>query len=145
MNWTSIPNDERLRLWKDLRNEIKPKVLEQALSDVANFFAKMPFGTRTIDYYTPDSWPTPWEILYHGMFCTSSISVLMFYTIATSFPGIDIRMELIEDSFDVYLIPVVNNQFVLNYELGKISTYSEICNNFRVLQVFDSHQIRTLT
>jgi len=145
MIWTSIPNDERLRLWKNLRKDIQELDLEQKLAKVAEFCSRMPIGSRSLDYYSPADWPTPWEILYHGSFCTSSISLLIFYTLTLVSDELDVQLELIEDSSGVYLIPVIEDHFVLNYELGKISIYSEICDSFDTLQVYEKSQIKTLT
>ena len=135
MSWNNIPNNERLHLWKKLREDISVLPIEDQMTMVAKFFADMPFGSRTIDYYTPADWPTPWEILFHGTFCTSSISILMFYTFELLHTSHQINLYLVEDN-DVYLLPVIDNKFVLNYELGTVNNYSNIQDNFKVLQIF---------
>lgn len=144
MFWTSIPNDERLILWKNLRDSVKDATIDHTLSEVAKFCATMPVGSRTLDYYSTSDWPGPWEILYHGSFCTSSISLIMYHTLVLHDKDIDIRLELIEDSYGIYLIPVVNNQYVLNYELGHVSLYKEIQDRFKLLQIFNKEQIKPL-
>lgn len=135
MSWNNIPNNERLHLWKKLREDISVLPIEHQMTMVAKFFADMPFGSRTIDYYTPADWPTPWEILFHGTFCTSSISILMFYTFELLHTSHQINLYLVKDN-DVYLLPVIDNKFVLNYELGTVNNYSNIQDNFKVLQIF---------
>jgi len=135
MSWNNIPNNERLHLWKKLREDIAVLSIEHQMTMVAKFFADMPFGSRTIDYYTPADWPTPWEILFYGTFCTSSISILMFYTFELLHTNHRIDLYLVEDN-DVYLLPVIDNKFVLNYELGTVNNYSNIEDNFKVLQTF---------
>ena len=57
-----IPNEERLHLWKRLRVTIHDLSLQDRLSSIAQFCSKIPFGARTLDYYSPNDWPTPWEI-----------------------------------------------------------------------------------
>jgi hypothetical protein len=145
MIWSSIDNDERLRLWKNLRNEISNQEIEYQLEKISKFCSTMPIGSRSIDYYSTENWPTPWEILYHGSFCTSSISLLIFYTLTLTMPDAQIRLELIEDSYGIYLIPVIEDRFVLNYELGKISILSEIKGSITTINVFEKHQIKNLT
>lgn len=135
MSWNNIPNNERLHLWKKLREDISVLPIDHQMTMVAKFFADMPFGSRTIDYYTPADWPTPWEILFYGTFCTSSISILMFYTFELLHTDHQINLYLVEDN-DVYLLPVIDNKFVLNYELGTVNNYSNIEDNFKVLQIF---------
>jgi hypothetical protein len=144
MFWNSIPDAERLHLWKKLRDDLKDESEETVLQEIAKFCAPMPFGARSIDYYSPDDWPTPWEILYHGDLCTSSISLLMFYTLDL-LGYADIALHLVEDEDGIYLLPVVENQYVLNYALGQVSMYPSIKENLTVLKIFDKSQIKTIT
>ncbi len=144
MSWNNIPNNERLHLWKNLRQDISTLSIEDQLSTVAKFFAEMPFGARTLDYYTPGDWPTPWEILFHGTFCTSSISLLMYYTFELLHTDHRIELYLIDDGADMYLLPVIDDQFVLNYELGMVSNYSDIDTGFTVKQKFTTAQIKQI-
>lgn len=145
MIWNSIPNEERLRLWKDLRDDIKDSSLEVQLTSVARFCSTIPFGSRSVDYYSPSEWPTPWEILFYGSFCTSSISLLMYYTLVLLPTTIDIEIFLVEDDEDVYLLPVIDNQFILNYELGQVSNYSDIKDNFKVLKKYSRDDVKNIT
>ena len=145
MIWNGVSNDERLRLWKNLRKDILGVDLQQQLSDIAKFYAAMPFGARSLDYYSPQDWPTPWEILFHGTFCKSSISLLIFYTILMVAPDHKLEMHLVDDNGEVYLLPVVDDQFVLNYELGVVSNYLDIKEGLKILQIFPQGQIKTIT
>src|SRR5271165_7697695 len=109
-----------------MRNDIGELSLQEQLVEVAKFCKSIPFGTRTLDYYNPDEWPTPWEILFYGSFCTSSISLLIFYTLILLPNEKTVELFLVEDDRGVYLLPVINNHFVLNYELGQISKLSHV-------------------
>jgi len=144
MSWNNIPNDERLRLWKNLRHDIESLDLKEQLDTVSKFFSNMPYGSRTIDYYSPTDWPTPWEIMFHGSFCKSSISLLIFYTLTLIHTTHQITLNLIDDNGDIYLIPVIDNQFVLNYELGVVSDYQTIRNEFNIKQTFLSSEIKNI-
>ncbi len=144
MIWNTIPNEERLRLWKNLRESIAEKSTEGQLTDVAKFCSTIPFGSRSVDYYTPADWPTPWEILFYGSFCTSSISLLIYYTLVLLPTTIDIELLLVEDDEDVYLLPFIDNQFILNYELGQVSKYPEIQDNFKVLRRYSRDEVKTI-
>lgn len=144
MSWNNTPDDERLRLWKDLRKSLPSLQLDEQLISIAKFFSSLPFGSRTIDYYTPAEWPTPWEIIFHGRLCKSSISLLIFYTISMLHTDIIIELHLIDDGNDEYLLPIINNQFVLNYELGMVSNYSEVSSGFTEKQTFTEQQIKKI-
>lgn len=145
MIWNGVSNDERLRLWKKLRDDVKEDTFEKKLDSIAKFYASMPFGSRSLDYYSPSDWPTPWEILYHGSFCTSSISLLIFYTIILVAPDHKTDLYLVEDESGMYLLPVVDDHFVLNYQLGVVSNYLDIKDAFTVKQVFPQGQVKTIT
>ena len=142
MNWNNIPNNERLHLWKKFRTDLVGLDLDKQMAAVAEFFARVPYAARTLDYYTPSEWPTPWEILFHGSFCTSSISLLMFYTFELSHTDHLVELYLVEDD-SIYLIPVIDKKFVLNYELGTVNNYSEVEEDFTVLQIYRT-EIKTL-
>lgn len=145
MIWNTIPDDERLRLWKNLRKDLLEFPLERQLEEIATFCSTIPYGARTLDYYSSEEWPTPWEILFYGSFCTSSISLLMFYTFVLVPIEAHIELFLVEDHDGIFLLPIIDDQFILNYELSKVSNYSDIKNNFKVLQVYTRDQIKTIT
>jgi hypothetical protein len=144
MIWNIVHDEERLRLWKQLREEIKELKVEEQLKAVAKFCSSIPFGSRSLDYYSPWDWPTPWEILFHGSFCTSSISLLMCYTLVMASEDIDIELYLVEDDRGIYLLPVISNQYVLNYELGSVNNYPEVEPDIKVLQKYTKEQIKQI-
>jgi hypothetical protein len=145
MNWNAIPNDERLHLWKKLRTDIKGLPLADQLDLVAKFCSTIPYGARSIDYYSPSEWPTPWEIFFHNSFCKNSVSLIIFHTLAMLNAVDDIELWVVKDNEGDYLLPIVNNQFILNYELGEVSNYPDICDYFIVMQKFSRPQIKTIT
>jgi len=145
MIWSDIQQDDRLRLWKDLRDKIDNHLIDYQLSEIAKFCAEMPFGSRTMNYYTPESWPTPWEILYNGKWCTSSISLLMFHTLAL-LPTFNKNIELllVDDTNDMFLLPLIDDRFALNYELGHLSKWCHIKNDFRLIKRYTRQEIKIL-
>lgn len=142
--WHSLTNEEKLFIWRNLRNNIENKDIEFQLEQIAEFFFSVPFGSRSIDYYSPRNWPTPWEILFYGEFCKSSISLLIFYTLTLVNKDAKIVLLLIDDKDDVYLLPFIDNKFVLNFELGQISSYSEVQKDFRIIKVYSKDEIRVI-
>ncbi len=144
MSWNNIPDNQRLHLWKNLRTGISVLTLDDQMAEVAKFFSNMPYGTRTIDYYNPEEWPTPWEIIFHSSLCRSSISLLIFYTFSLLYTDNYIELHLINDGNDEYLLPVINNQFVLNYELGMVSNYLTVKDEFTVKKIVTAQQIKKI-
>lgn len=145
MSWNNIPNEERLRLWKNLRESISAQALPEQLDAIAKFFADMPYESRTIDYYSPASWPTPWEILFYGSFCKSSISLLMFHTLSLLHNAAQIELSLINDGDDLYLIPVIDYQFVLNYIPGTVNNLQDINADLQIIKTFAMNEIKQIS
>ena len=142
MIWNTIPNEERLRLWKKLRAEIENYSDIERMSAIAEFCSSMPFGSRTLDYYSPNDWPTPWEILFYGSFCTSSISLLMYYTLVLLDDPTPVELLLVEDDDGIYLLPLIDNQYILNYELGKVSNHPDIKEHFKILKTYTRSDVK---
>lgn len=141
MFWNTISNEERLRLWKTLRNDLVQLSFNDQITKVAKFCSTIPFGSRTLDYYSSEEWPTPWEILYYSSFCTSSISLLIYHTLRLCMADIQIALYLVEDMDDIYLLPVIDNQYVLNYELGQVNNFSAIQKEFTILKIYTQKDI----
>ena len=146
MDWNSIRPEERIHLWKNFRYTLTDLPLEQQLSEIAAFCAKMPIGSRTIDYYSPDDWPTPWEILYNGMWCTSSISLFIFYTLELlpEFRNKNLELLLIDDKTDRYLVVTVDSHFLLNFNAGLVSTLHDTIGDFRIMERHSKDTIKKI-
>lgn len=65
----------RLRQWREVR---KNSLTEQ---DVIDAFSEIKILPRYIDYYTPEGWYNPFDIIEHGYFCTTGISILLYHTL----------------------------------------------------------------
>ena len=63
----------RLEQYRKLRTSklSKANILEQ--------FNEVKPRSRYIDYWTPKSWPKPFEIIEHGYFCATGISLLLYH------------------------------------------------------------------
>jgi hypothetical protein len=70
-NKTQTPQ-ERLHSWRELRQQQSISVeylIEQ--------FSQIPVQSRYIDFYTPESWPSVFDIVSEGMFCQSGITLVL--------------------------------------------------------------------
>lgn len=143
--WNTVPNEEKISLWKNLREEVTGLDLEKQLQTIAKFCFNIPIGSRTVDYYTPNSWPTPWEILYHSSFCKSSISILIYYTITLVCSDAQTEMHLIDDEGDIYLLPIVNNYYVLNYHLGELNKLEDVMKEVKIIRVYTTEMLNKIS
>lgn len=141
--WNCSTPEERISKWKDHRDSLDTSDEAELLNNVAQFFADIPVGTRCMDFYTPDSWPTPWEILYEKLFCANSTSLLIYYTLILQLGEDRVEMILIDDDKDRFLVPLVDKKYILNYVLGEISSIEEF-PQVQVIESFCNDEIRTL-
>jgi len=124
-DWNNSTAEERMERWKNLRESISSYAEIEQLNSIASFFADVPIGSRCIDFYTPDSWPTPWELLYHKLFCTSSISLLIYHTLVLALGSNRVEIILIDTGDDLFLVPLVDKKYIFNMELGKVNNIKD--------------------
>ena len=123
--WNNSTPEERMVNWKELRENIVSLPEEEMLNSIASFFADVPIGARCIDFYTPASWPTPWELLYHKLFCTSAISLMIYHTLCIALDDDRVTIVLIDTGDDLFLAPLVDKKHIFNLELGKVNSIKD--------------------
>jgi hypothetical protein len=126
--------DERVKNWKIFRKSLENLNELDALQQLATYWASVPFVDNYLDYECPNTWPTPWEILYNGTFCPTAIAFLMFKTLelsAKNWQKNQMKICIIKDLAKSEIISalVLNNTYVLNYEYSSIIFYSDINND----------------
>lgn len=141
--WNNLTEKERIFRWGEFRDSLKPLSENDRLIKLAQFFQSVPIASRQIDYYTSESWPTPWEILHYGQCCPSSISLLMAYTLHLIGEE-DFKILLVDDSTDLYLVPLVNDTHILNYILGEVSRFKTIENEIEVKHVYKATDLKDI-
>lgn len=142
--WNNSTPEERIANWRELREHISSLSEEEQINSIAEFFARVPIGARCIDFYTPESWPTPWELLYHNLFCPSTISLLIYHTLCIALGRDRVSIILIDSGDDRFLVPLVDKQRVFNFELGKVNNIKE-CSTLTIVDEFldvEMHQIK---
>ena len=141
-NWNCSTPEERIARWKEFRDTISNEDEEVLLNSIAQFFADVPVGARSIDFYTPESWPTPWEILYHKLFCANSISLLIYYTLTLVLDEDRVELILIDDDTDRFIVPLLDKKRILNYVLGEISNTDDF-PQIAIIEEFAKEEIRS--
>jgi len=141
--WNNLTKTERIFKWGEFRDTLPDLTFNEKLIKLAQFFQSVPIASRQIDYYTSESWPTPWEILHYGQCCPSSISLLMAYTLKLVGEE-DFKILLIDDSSDLYLVPYIQNRYILNYILGEVSLFSTIENDIEVKHIYKASDLKDI-
>ena len=68
--------EERLRIWRELRHRDF-----ESVNELHKEFSTIKVLQRYLDYYTPSSWPNPFEIVSEGYFCKSGITLVLTATL----------------------------------------------------------------
>jgi hypothetical protein len=141
--WNNLTESERIFRWGEFRDSLKPLSANDRLIKLAQFFQSVPIASRQIDYYTPDSWPDPWELLHYGQSCPSSISLLMAYTLKLIGEE-NFKLLLVDDGTDLYLVPLVNDTHILNYILGEVSLIKTIEKELTVKSTYNVTDLKDI-
>ncbi len=127
---------ERLQDWRKFRETLT----EDDLIRIIDWWSLLPFTTRSIDIYNSKQWPNPWELVYYGDFCKSSISLGIAYTLCLMDDSFHIQTDwqdrvkllLIDDSgLDIFLVVLLDDKYLINY-------------NYREIIEFDSADVKVL-
>lgn len=129
---------ERLAAWRTVRNKYAGSP-EELVKQFGNIKQK----TRYIDYYTPENWPTPFEIVQEGWFCPSGICLVLAATlkhlgfINSEFIRFDVISNHITGQDGLVLI---DGDKCYNFMPGEIVTLDYVKENGTS---FESHIIAT--
>lgn len=134
--WNNSTTNQRLNWWIQFRDSLRDLEFSEQLTSVARYFRSWPHGTRSVDYYDSNSWPTPWEILHHGLYCRNTAAILMHDTLRIINNHADLKLVLVDDLGEVYLALLVEKHCILNIVLGEVSSLASlnavnIINHFR--------------
>lgn len=133
MNPFMLPEKERLLSWRELRNLIQQNPQEIGLDELVRWWAKAPICRYSIDAYDCSEWPTPWELLNEGMFCTSGVAYMMAMTlIHAGYDPSRIILPFIRGEDDERLVVLLDKTIVLNYSYGEVFEWDEIRKDFTV-------------
>ena len=128
---THSPTD-RLKIWRDIRQKeyLSPETLIEEFTDIKIL-------PRYLDYYTPSSWPTPFEIISEGYLCQTGVTILLTATLINK--GFITSEELV--------FPVISNNItgdsgavlldesgVYNFTPGKIESWEFVKENSTIYQ-----------
>lgn len=120
MIW-KLPLEDRLRRWKDFREQLDSMDLEQSLVAVSEFWRSCPFTPYYLDPARPDQWPDPWTLISENYYCDVAKSLGMLYTIALTDHKISTELRIYHNNLGVYNLAWINDgKYVLNMVDGDI-------------------------
>ena len=135
----NLSGSERLNIWRKVRQ--KP---HNNISEVLEEFATIDPLPRYLDYYTPSSWPNPFEIVNEGYLCQSGVTLVLLSTL--------INKGFISE--DTIQLPVISNNitgtsglviydrdFVYNFTPGKIVSWDYVKENATIFQIHNQFEL----
>lgn len=128
MNPFLLPHTERLSAWRSFRHELEGKPEAQQLEAVAKWFSVAPISTYVLDFDRVDTWPTPWEIMNEGDFCTTAIAYLMERTlILAGWQPERLKLHFVRNLNiqDQMMILLVDDLYALNYVHGDVFNFDK--------------------
>ena len=132
---THSPQD-RLRVWREVRSREY-----SAPESLAKQFAGIELLPRYIDYYTPNSWPTPFEIVTEGYLCLSGVTLVLAATLVHKKFILDNELCFTVISNNITgesgIVLIYDNK-VYNFTPGEIVTLDFVKEN---ATIFQTHKI----
>lgn len=136
--FTNTQNEsERLAQWRSFRHRTDITSPEQVLQA----FANVPVQQRYLDYYTPSTWPSVFEIVSQGLFCQSGLTLMITATLDyfDFINNSEVRLDAISSYISgVEGLVLVHNGMVYNFVPGEVVTENYLRENSTC---YDSHII----
>ncbi len=129
---------ERLQDWRKFRETLT----EDDLDLIIDWWSSLPFTMRAIDIYDSKQWPTPWELVYYGDYCKSSISLGIAYTLCLMDGNWQDRVKLLmidDNGLDIFLVVLLDDKYLINYGYKEIIEFDSL--DVQILETFscDEH------
>ena len=123
---------DRLKIWRKIRQ----KDFASA-NDLVKEFSDIKILSRYLDYYTPKSWPTPFEIVSEGYLCQTGVTILLTATLINKnfITSNELIFPVISNNItgDSGIVLLDNNK-VFNFMPGKIEEWDFVKENATIFQ-----------
>ena len=125
--------NDRLSIWRSFRQKEFTNAEEILLE-----YKSIKVCSRYIDYYTPKSWPNPFEIVSEGYFCHSGVTLLITsHLLHKNFISCsEIELPVISNNIDgTHGLVLVDNNDVYNFVPGEIVDLDFVKENSTIFTV----------
>ena len=141
MNFWLLDPSSRLKNFREFRIHLQSLGnVEDKLNCIVEKWKYMPISARVIDPYSPDQWPTPWEIIHENQYDENAIAIISFHLLKI----LEISSELLlvehEEKTFIKLIILVDDTYLLNYSYGQIDEKDKL-QNCRILERWKDYSI----
>lgn len=146
MNPFLVSPEERITLWRNLRNNINGLPLENQLTIIDNWWLLAPFSTWLIDLEFFEKQHSPWELLHDNSWTPASILFMKEQSLLlcnqTNIFQIEIAYIFDISSATDLLIMIIDDKYVMNYSLGEVIDFKNILPQIKILRKYRWNGLR---
>jgi hypothetical protein len=135
----NLSGSERLHIWRNVRQKTHSDII-----DVLEEFATIDTLPRYLDYYTPSSWPSPFEIVNEGYLCQSGVTLILLSTLINKgFISKDtIQLPVISNNITgTSGLVIYDRESVYNFTPGEIVSWDYVKENSTVFQIHNQFEL----
>jgi hypothetical protein len=123
--------EDRLRAWRDFRTTLDTLPLENAMAQIAEFWAQAPFSPYHLDPESIDQWPDPWTLIDENVYCDIAKCLGIVYTAILTQHRTDLSVEIrvYEDprtGYEFNLAFFDQGKYILNMIDGSVVNITQI-------------------
>ena len=135
----NLSGSERLNIWRNVRQKTPSNIVE-----VLHDFSTIEPLSRYLDYYTPSSWPNPFQIVNEGYLCQSGITLVLLSTLINKgFISKDtIQLPVISNNITgTSGLVIYDRESVYNFTPGEIVSWEHVKENATVFQIHNQFEL----
>ena len=135
----NLSGSERLNIWRNVRQKTHSNIVE-----VLQDFSTIEPLSRYLDYYTPSSWPNPFEIVNEGYLCQSGITLVLLSTLINKgFISKDtIQLPVISNNITgTSGLVIYDREAVYNLTPGEIVSWKYVQENATIFQIHNQFEL----
>ena len=108
---------DRLHVWHELRTSCAELPLEDALTQINEFWHQTPWVAHYLHWDDIETWPDPWQLLSDNTYCELARGLGILYTISMLARADLTTAELVLTEDDYNLVYVNDEKYILNWDL----------------------------
>lgn len=122
--------------WRKHRLNLTDKFTKKSLQEMMNWFTSLNAHAHGFNYDDMTTWPDAWQYISEGFYTRSGNGLAIFYTVTFAQPEKKVELWLVHDLLhsDMYLLPIVDDKYVLNRMSGNVENLKDVIKDFNILE-----------
>lgn len=131
----------RLAGWRGWRESLAEFDQQTLVEKIAIWWKFVPLINKSLDPWREETWPTPWELVGRGEFCTSGQGLGIFYTMCLLNLDCQLILAQIQSQEETRLLVLANGNKLLNYYDGLVT---DIHDDVQILRIWEPSDLARL-